>query len=50
MLERNGIRTGHKVDAVINMPAPAGVTSLQSFLGSVQFYTKFLTPSYAELS
>ena len=47
MLKRNGIHKGHKVDAVLNMPAPADVTSLKSFWGSVQFYAKFLPPSYA---
>ena len=29
------------------MPASSDVTSLKSFLGSVQFYAKFLHPSYA---
>ena len=47
MLQRDGIHKGHKVDAVLNMPAPSDVTSLKSFLGSVQFYAKFLPPSYA---
>ena len=47
MLKKDGIHKGHKVDAVLNMPAPSDVTSLKSFLGSVQFYAKFLLPSYA---
>ena len=47
MLQRDGIHKGHKVDAVLNMPAPSDVTSLKSFLGSVQFNAKFLPPSYA---
>ena len=33
---------GHKVDAVVKMPPTTDVTSLRSFLGSVQFYNKFL--------
>ena len=45
MLERNGTHKGHKVDAVLNMPAPSNVTSLKCFLGSVQFYTKLCNRS-----
>lgn len=41
-LSSNGIAKGSKVDAIQLMPAPAGVSSLRSFLGSVQFYGKFL--------
>ena len=47
MLQRDGILKGHKVDAVLNMPEPSDVTSLKSFLGSVQFYARILPPSYA---
>ena len=46
-LRRNGIHKGQKVDVVLNMPAASDVNSLKSFLGSVQFYAKFLPPSYA---
>ena len=46
-LKRDGIRKGHKVDAVLNIPAPTDVTSLKSFLGLVQCYAKFLPPRYA---
>ena len=41
-LSRNGIAKGPKVDAVLNMPPPSDVSSLRSFMGSVQFYGKFL--------
>ena len=41
-ISRNGIFKGPKADAVTKMPAPSNVTQLRSFLGSVQFYNKFL--------
>jgi transposase InsO family protein len=41
-LSKEGIAKGPKVDAVRNMPEPTDVSSLKSFLGSVQFYGKFL--------
>ena len=41
-LSSNGIAKGSKVDAVQRMPAPSDISSLRSFLGSVQFYGKFL--------
>ena len=41
-ISRNGISKGPKADAVTKMPAPSNVTQLRSFLGSVQFYNKFL--------
>ena len=42
ILSNEGIAKGPKVDAVKNMPPPTDVSSLKSFLGSVQFYSKFL--------
>ena len=42
IISNQGIAEGHKVDTVVKMPPPADVTSLGSFLGSVQFYNKFL--------
>ena len=42
LLSHQGIAKGPKVDAVKKMPAPTNVQSLRSFLGSVQFYSKFL--------
>ena len=47
MLKRDGIHKGHKVDVVLNMPAPSDAPSLKSLLDSVQFCAKFLPPSYA---
>jgi len=41
-LAHDGIAKGPKVDAVQHMPRPQDVSSLKSFLGSVQFYSKFL--------
>ena len=37
------------MDAVIRMPPPSDVSTLRSFLGSVQFYGKFI-PNLATLS
>ena len=31
-----------KVDAILDMPTPTNVSSLRSFLGSIQFYGKFI--------
>ena len=39
---QKGIAKGSKVDALIQMPPPKNVSSLRSFLGSVQFYSMFL--------
>ena len=41
-LSRNGISKGRKVDVVVKMPPPTNVSTLRSFLGSVQFYSKFI--------
>ena len=41
-ISRNGISKGPKADAITKMTAPSNVTQLRSFLGSVQFYNKFL--------
>ena len=42
VLSREGIHRGPKVNALNQMPAPHDVITLRSFLGSVQFYAKFL--------
>ena len=41
-ISRLGISPGAKIDAVATMPRPENVSLLKSFLGSVQFYQKFL--------
>ncbi len=41
-LSKEGIAKGPKVDAVRSMPPPTNVSELKSFLGSVQFYGRFL--------
>ena len=43
ILSENGIQTNpEKVDAVIAAPEPTNVTELQSFLGAVNYYGKFI--------
>ena len=42
LISNKVIAKGSKVEAVTNMPAPTDVQGLRSFLGSVQFYRKFL--------
>ena len=48
-LSGNGVAKGSRVDAIQLMPAPTDVSSLCSFLGSVQFYGKFL-PNLATIT
>ena len=36
---------GSKIDAVKVIPLLANVKDLKSYLGSIQFYNKFLTPN-----
>ena len=42
ILSRKGVSKGHKVEAVMKMPAPKNANELRSFLGSVQFYGKWI--------
>ena len=44
-LSKDGVAKGTKVDAVLRMPPPTNVGTLRAFMGSVQFYAKFL-PQY----
>ena len=48
-LSAEGIAKGSKIEAVLKMPPPTDVSSLKSFLGSVQFYGKFI-PNLATIA
>ena len=48
-LSAEGISKGSKVEAVLKMPPPTDVSSLKFFLGSVQFYGKFI-PNLASMA
>ena len=48
-LSAEGISKGSKVEAVLKIPPPTDVSSLKSFLGSVQFYGKFI-PNLASMA
>ena len=42
--DKNGIRVNpRKIDPIINMPQPTDVKQLQSFLGAVNYYSKFIS-------
>lgn len=49
-LSREGVSKGSRVDALLKMPPPTNVSSLRSFLGSVQFYGKFLPPNLSTIT
>ena len=42
LLSREGIAKGPKVDATLKMPPPTDPATLGSFMGSINFYNKFL--------
>ena len=48
-LSAEGISKGSKVETVLKMPPSTDVSSLKSFLGSVQFYGKFI-PNLASMT
>ena len=41
-LSRQGVSIGSKVDAIAKMPPLTDITGLQSFVGAVQLYLKFI--------
>ena len=41
-LTSQGLEKGRKANAIKDMPAPVNTSELRSFLGSIQFYRKFL--------
>ena len=43
-LSKDGVAKGSKIDAVLRMPPPTDIGTMRSFMGSVQFYAKFLPP------
>ena len=49
LLSSRRVAKSPKIDAVQKMPAPTTIPSLHSFLGSVQFYSKFLPNLSAHL-
>ena len=48
-LSKDGVAKGFKVDAVLRMPPPKELGTLRSFIGSVQFYSKFLPPNLSTI-
>ena len=49
-LSSRGIAKGSKVDPILEMPTPKNISTLKSFLASVQFYSKFLPPYFSEIT
>jgi len=50
VLSSEEIHRGPKVNALNEMPAPHDVSTLRSFLSSVQFYAKFLPPTFVSVA
>ena len=48
-LSNEGMKKRGQVEAMLSMPHPTNVSSLKSFLGSIQFYHKFL-PNLATIA
>ena len=50
LLDKNGIHVNpYKIDPIINMPQRTNVKQLQSFLGAVNYYSKFI-PNVADIA
>ena len=49
-LSKDGVGKRFKIDTVLKMAPPKYVGTLRSFLGSVQFYAKFLSPSLSTIT
>ena len=50
VLSSEGIHRGPNVNTLNEMPAPHDMSTLRSFLGSVQFCAKFLLPTFASVA
>ena len=50
LLSAEGVAKSPKVNALLTIPPPMDVSSLKSFLGSVQFYAKFLPPNLSTIA
>ena len=50
LLSSEGVAKGPKVNDLLKLTPPTDVSSLKSFLGSVQFYAKFLPPDLATIT
>ena len=49
IINKNGIRLNpHKIDAINELPEPKDLKQLQSFLGGINYYSKFI-PNMAEI-
>ena len=50
IINKNGIRLNpHKIDAINELPEPKDLKQLQSFLGGIDYYSKFI-PNMAEIA
>ena len=50
LLSKQGLAKGPKVDAILHTTAPTNLSTLKAFLGSVQFYAKFLPSDLATIA
>ena len=50
LIDKNGIRVNpRKIHPIINIPQPTNIKQLQSFLGAVNYYPKFI-PNMADIA